>query len=150
MPYLDNGPNYVHPFGANSAMRSTHGYQVESYSASAADFPSTDIDGAPEKILWKGTILCKITSGPEAGKVGPFQTDATDGREDIANAVGVSHSFRPWQLNRGDIEVGAVYHGTFYLDRCLKYDDATSGAVPITQADADELRGKTHIDLLFV
>ncbi len=66
------------PFGRNEYLRSTVGCKFESYTLAAATWPATTIDGvAGQKIAQRGTALAKITSGPDAGKVGPFQGSGT-------------------------------------------------------------------------
>lgn len=61
------------PFGNNQYLRSTKGIKTESYTVSAAACPTETVDGSTEKILRKGVVLAKITSGPEIGKVGPYK-----------------------------------------------------------------------------
>lgn len=66
------------PFGKNVYLRSTKSLQFESYTFAANSLASQTIDGvAGEKILQPGTVLAKITSGPDSGKVGPFQAAGT-------------------------------------------------------------------------
>jgi filamentous hemagglutinin family protein len=66
------------PFGKNTYLRSTKSLQFESYTCAANTVPAQTIDGvAGQKILQPGTILAKITSGPDSGKVGPFQAAGT-------------------------------------------------------------------------
>lgn len=78
MPSFTAGGAVQTPFGKNVYLRSTVGCKFESYELAAATVPSETIDGvAGQKILQPGTILAKITSGPDAGKVGPFQAAGT-------------------------------------------------------------------------
>lgn len=66
------------PFGKNVYLRSTVGCKYESYTFAAQTLPTTTIDGvAGQRVLQPGTVLAKITSGPDAGKVGPFQGAGT-------------------------------------------------------------------------
>jgi len=66
------------PFGKNVYLRSTRGMQFESYTLAANTIPAQTIDGvAGQKMIQPGTALAKITSGPDAGKVGPFQAAGT-------------------------------------------------------------------------
>lgn len=66
------------PFGKNVYLRSTVGCKFESYTLAAATVPARTIDGvAGQKVLQPGTVLAKITSGPDAGKVGPYQASGT-------------------------------------------------------------------------
>jgi hypothetical protein len=73
-PSFVKGGSVSTPFGRNEYMRSTRNTQFESYTLAAATLPAQTIDGNPnQKILQPGTALAKITSGADAGKVGPFQ-----------------------------------------------------------------------------
>jgi hypothetical protein len=66
------------PFGKNVYLRSTQGLKFESYTLAAATWPAQTIDGvAGYKCAQPGTALAKITSGPDAGKVGPYQAAGT-------------------------------------------------------------------------
>lgn len=66
------------PFGKNVYLRSTVGIRTESYMLAAATVPAQTIDGvAGQKVIQPGTAIAKITSGPDAGKVGPFQGSGT-------------------------------------------------------------------------
>lgn len=66
------------PFGRREILRSDRGILTESYTLCAATIPSQTIDGNPgQKIVQPGLILAKITSGPNAGSVGPFQAVGT-------------------------------------------------------------------------
>jgi hypothetical protein len=66
------------PFGKNVYLRSTQGVKFESYTLAAATFPAATVDGVGGyKIAQPGTALAKITSGPDAGKIGPYQASGT-------------------------------------------------------------------------
>lgn len=73
------GGSTTTPFGRNEYLRSTNPKpQFESYTVAASTVPARTIDGnAGQKILQPGTVMAKITSGPEAGKIGPFQAAGT-------------------------------------------------------------------------
>lgn len=107
------------PFGENEPFRSTHGIRRESYSFAKNSFPVFVIDGENTKILQPGAALCRITSGADTGKVGIFQTGATDGRQTIANFVGINQTFVPWQLLDRDVDVAAVYSGVLIATKCM-------------------------------
>lgn len=67
------------PFGRNEFLRSVQDVKTASYTVSAAACPSRTIDGnSGQKILQPGTVMAKITSGPEAGKIGPYQAAGTN------------------------------------------------------------------------
>lgn len=79
MPAFTKGGELRTPFGKNQYLRSTQDVKLESYTVSAATVPAETIDGnADQKVLQPGTVLAKITSGSEAGKVGPYQGPGTN------------------------------------------------------------------------
>lgn len=136
------------PFGKNTYLRSTQDVKTESYTLSAASVPTETIDGTTQKILQSGEILAKITSGPEAGKVGPFQAGVTDGREAVANIVGINDTFLPWQLLERDVEVSAVYECTAVQGWCFERN-AAGVRIPLANATADAMRGVKGLDVHF-
>lgn len=146
------GGGVTTPFGRNEYMRSTRATKFESYTLAAASVPATTIDGfAGQKILQPGTVLAKITSGPDAGKVGPYSTDTagvTDGRSTPANIVGLNDTFLPWQLIERDVEVSALYDGTAVQAWCFEYD-ASGGPVALSNATADAMYGVKGLDVTF-
>lgn len=78
MAHFTRDPSLDTPFGKNVYLRSTKGCKYESYTLAGATVPVRTIDGvAGQKMLQPGTVLAKITSGPDAGKVGPFQGTGT-------------------------------------------------------------------------
>lgn len=78
MPSFVKGGGISTPFGRNEYMRSTRNTRFESYTLAAATVTAQTIDGFPnQKILQPGTALAKITTGPDAGKIGPFQAAGT-------------------------------------------------------------------------
>lgn len=146
------------PFGRNEFLRSTKEGQIqtESYTLAASTVPSRTIDGhAGQKIMQPGTVLAKITSGVEAGKVGPYQAVAsgaiaapTDGRQTAANIVGLDLTFVPWQLIERDVEVSAVYDCVAVQGWCIELD--TAGAeIVLTNATADAMRSTKGLDVKF-
>lgn len=149
MPSFVKGGGVTTPFGRNEYMRSTRNTQFESYTLAAATLPAKTIDGnAGQKILQPGTVLAKITSGPDAGKVGPFQAGVTDGRQTLSNIVGINDTFLPWQLIERDVEVSALYHGTPVQAWCFEYD-AAGNAVALSNTTADAIRGTKGLDVTF-
>lgn len=149
MPSFVKGGGVSTPFGRNEYMRSTRNTQFESYMLAAATLPAQTIDGNPnQKILQPGTALAKITSGPDAGKVGPVQAGATDGRQTAANIVGLNDTFLPWQLIERDVEVGVLYHGTAVQAWCFELD-AGGNLIALTNATADAMRGVKGLDVTF-
>ncbi len=149
MPSFVKGGGTTSPFGVREYLRSTRNLQFESYTLAGATVPARTIDGHPgQKILQRGTALAKITTGPDAGMVGPFQAGATDGRADPANLVGLNDTFLPWQLIERNVEVAALWHGTAVQGWCVEYD-AAGVEIPLTNATADALRGTKGLDLNF-
>lgn len=70
---------FATPFGRNEFLRSTKGVKTISRTLARASVPAFIIDGFPgQKVLQPGTVLATITSGPDIGKVGPFQTAGVD------------------------------------------------------------------------
>lgn len=122
------------PFGRNEFLRSTEDLGTESYTLAASTVPAQTIDGFPnQKILQPGTVLAKITSGADAGKVGPFSAAALDGRQTLANIVGLNLTFLPWQTIERDVEVSAVYDCEAVQGWCIEYD---AGDLPIVLTNA--------------
>lgn len=141
------------PFGRNEFLRSTKRLQTESYTLAAATVPARTIDGvAGQKVLQPGTVLAKITSGADIGKVGPFQgqvgTTITDGRQTAANIVGLCLTFLPWQLIERDVEVSAVYGCVAVQAWCLELDNAGL-AIALTNTTADAMRGTKGLQVNF-
>lgn len=138
------------PFGRNEYLRSTQDVKTESYTVSAATIPVRTIDGTSQKILQPGTAMAKITSTGESGKVGPFQEGATDGRQTVANLVGLNDTFLPWQLLERDVEISVVYQATAVQAWCLEYTIA-GGATPValTNATRDAMRGGVRLQINF-
>lgn len=104
------------PFGVNEFLRSVKGIKREHYMVAASTVLARTIDGvAGQKVLQRGQVMAKITSGPESGKIGPYSTDTagvTDGRSSAANIVGINETFLPWQLMERDVEVACVYEAS--------------------------------------
>jgi hypothetical protein len=149
MPSFVKGGGVNTPFGRNEFLRSTRGIKTESYTLAAASVPAVTIDGNPgQKILQPGTVLAKITSGADTGKVGPFSAAATDGRQTLTNIVGLNRTFLPWQLIEHDVEVAAVYECTAVQGWCIEY---SAGNLPVvlTNATADAMRGTKGLDITF-
>lgn len=154
MPYFDPTPsaNSV-PEGRRQFLRSTEGLRTESATVSAANHPSETVGGEVRKILQSGEALAKITSGPEAGKSGVFQVDATDGRGDIANLIGINETYEPWRLlpqtgSPQDVEVGYVVDARVVQAWCT-IRDASGARVPMTDAVAAALNGAKGCNILF-
>lgn len=113
------------PFGIREYLRSTKGRLYESYTVAASTIRTQTIDGtAGVKLLHRGMVMAKITSGPDSGKIGPFVsavTDVLDGRQTVANIVGFNDTFLPWQLMDRDVEVAVLYKCSAVQANCLEY-----------------------------
>lgn len=113
------------PFGIKEYLRSTESTRFEHYTLSAATIRSQTIDGVGGmKIVHRGLVLAKITSGAESGKIGPFvqgTTDVADGRQTTSNIVGINDTFLPWQTMDRDVEVAVAYDAAVIQAWCSEY-----------------------------
>lgn len=150
MASFTKGGAALTPFGPNEYLRSTKGQKTEPYTLAASTVPARTIDGvAGQKILKRGTVLAKITSGADSGKVGPFQAGAVDGRADTANIVGLNNTFLPWQLMERDVEVAATYECSAVQAWCIELD-AGGAEIALTNATRDAMRsGNVGVSILF-
>lgn len=148
MPSFQDGITDYEPFGKNEYRRSTHGLQYESYTLAAATVTAETIDGSSQKVLQSGEVLAKITSGTHSGKIGPFQADATDGRQTLTNIVGVNDTFVPWQLLHRDVEVAACYIGTLNQAKCFERN-AAGARIALTDTTAAAMVAKKTMNITF-
>lgn len=73
MPLFNNTYAFTTPFGINEFLRSTQDVKTESYTLSCDTITRQTIDNQiNQRILQPGLVMAKITSGPNAGKVGPY------------------------------------------------------------------------------
>jgi len=145
-PAYTKGGGQRTPFGSNEYLRSTQDVKKESYTLAAASVPTETIDGVVQKMLKPGEVLAKITSGPDAGKVGPFMAGATDGREATANIVGINDTWLPWQLMEHDSVVAATYEATVVQAWCFERN-AAGARIALTNATIDAMRGTKGLDI---
>lgn len=83
--------SFATPFGRNVFLRSTSGIKTISRMVAASTVPARTIDGhAGQKVLQPGTVMATITSGPEIGKIGPFQAAGTDEVQTITKSGTIS------------------------------------------------------------
>lgn len=138
------------PFGRPQILRSTKfgSFGEKSYTISSALHPAETIDGKVEKILYPGEVIAAITSGPQIGKFGVRQLGVTDGRQDIANVVGVSKDFFLTELLNRDVEAAVFYYASLIQVMCTERD-AGGLRVALPNATADALYGKKALQLLF-
>ena len=83
MPSFDKGGGARTPFGKNEFLRSTQDVKTDSFTCAQSGVPTETIDGYDQKVLQPGTVMAKITSGPDAGKIGVFDrgTPTNSGNE---------------------------------------------------------------------
>lgn len=148
MPSFNKGGGLRTPFGSNEYLRSTQDVKKESYTLAAATVPNETIDGVVQKVLLPGEVLAKITTGADSGKVGPFMAGATDGRQTLANIVGINDTWAPWQTMEHDIEVAATYEATCVQGWCFERD-AAGLRIALTNTTADAMRGTKALDIRF-
>lgn len=149
MPAFVKGGALRTPFGKNQYLRSAKDTKFGSYTLAASTITAQTIDGnANQKIVQPGTVLAAITSGADAGKVGPFQTGATDGRQTLANVVGICDTFLPWQTIEHDVEVAVAYDAAVVQGWCFEYD-AGGNLIALTNATAASMTAQKGINILF-
>lgn len=147
MPSFTKGGGVKEPFGSREYLRSTQDVKKEFYTFAAASLPTETIDGVTQKVLLPGEVLAKITSGADAGKVGVFQAGVTDGRQTLANIVGVNDTWLPWQLLEHDCEVAAAYEATVVQAWCSERD-AAGARITLTNTTIDAMRGTKGLDIM--
>lgn len=148
MPAFDKGGTPRAPFGVNEYLRSTEDVKKDSYTFAKSGIPVETIDGyADQKVLQPGTVVAKITSGPDIGKVGAFDTTATDGRQTTANIVGINDTALPWQLMERDVEVAVTYEATVVQAWCFQYTAGVRAA--LTNATRDAILALPGMRFLF-
>jgi hypothetical protein len=137
MPSFDKGGGARTPFGKNEYRRSTKDLKYDSFTFAKSGIPTETIDGyTDQKVLQPGTVIAKITSGADAGKVGVHDSTATDGRETPANIVGVNDTFLPWQLMERDVEIAVCYEVTLKQAWCFEYVAGVRTALTNATRDA--------------
>lgn len=152
MPSFNPGPFPVAtaPFGRNVFLASTHFAPPKSATVAQSGVPTVVIDGEQRKILQSGEVLARITAaGDDQGKLGVYQVDATDGRGDLANIVGISKTFAPWELIRHDIDAGVLYSCTAKQSKCIYRAADGSPVVGLTDTIAAALVGKKSLSIIF-
>ena len=148
MPSFAKGGGVKEPFGSNEYLRSTQDVKKEFATFASATLPNETIDGVVQKMLKPGEVLASITSGPDAGKVGVFQALATDGRQTLANIVGVNDTWLPWQLMEHDTEIAYTYEATCRQAWCFERDSA-GVRIALTNTTAAAMIGLKALSLMF-
>ena len=136
------------PFGKNEFLRSTQDVKYEHYTVAHETVPERTIDGSTQKILQPGTVMAKITSGDDIGKIGPFQAGVTDGRQTLANIVGINGTFLPWQLLERDVEVAVAVEARVVQAWCIELD-ASGAEIALTNTTAAGLVAQKSLSILF-
>lgn len=148
MASFEKGGSGRAPFGKNEYRRSTQDIKYDSYTVAGSTVAVETIDGVPQKILQSGETMAAITSGAESGKIGPFQAGATDGRQTLANIVGVNDTFLPYQLMDRDVEVAVAYEATLRQAWCFERD-ASGVRIALSNTTADAMVSKKSLSILF-
>jgi hypothetical protein len=149
MASFTKGSGNTTPFGRKEFLRSVRDVKTDSFTLAASTVPARTIDGvAGQKILQPGTAMAKITSGPDAGKVGPRQAGVTDGRQTDANLVGLDMTFLPWQTMDRDVEISVVYEGTVVQAWCTELD-AAGVEIALSNTVADALNNEKSLSIQF-
>jgi hypothetical protein len=126
MPYIAKTQGLM----ANEYLASTHDNRFDSYTLSLSAVMDS-VTGGMKNLqddrgnyyVNKGWLLALITSGDEAGKVGPYDSGARDGRQTSSNIVGFNDTFA--LLTDGDVDVGVLYAGT--VKKTNVYVEGTKG-----------------------
>lgn len=149
MPSYTAGGAALTPFGGNEYLRSTQDVKKTSYTLAAASVATETIDGVAQKIMKPGEVLAKITSGPDTGKVGPYDTNVavTDGRQTAANIVGINDTFLPWQLLERDAEVAVTYEASVIQSWCFERVNGVRTA--LTNAAVTAINGVAGVRFLW-
>lgn len=137
------------PFGKNVYLRSTDPKpRKESYTCAASTVALETVNGvANQKVLQSGEVMAKITSGGDSGKIGPYDVNATDGRQTLTNIVGINDTFLPWQLLERDVEVAVTYEGAVVQGWC--FERVTGVRAALGDTTAAGLVGKKTLDIKF-
>jgi hypothetical protein len=148
MPDFVKGPAFRTPFGENVFLRSTRDLKLEHYTCYAASVPTETIDTVSQKLLRKGEVMAKITSGGGSGMVGPFMAGVADGRQTVGNIVGLNNTFLPWQLLERNVEIAVMYECTAVQAWCTERD-AAGARIALTNTTADAMRSVKTMDIMF-
>lgn len=147
--FVRGGTTFSDPIGPNEYLRSTQDVKFESYTVAAASVPTETINGiAGQKVLQRGVVMAKITSGGDSGKIGPFQAGVTDGRQTLANIVGLNDTYLPWQLLEHDEQVAVAYMATAVQAWCYELN-AGGARIALTNTTADAMRSVKGMDVTF-
>lgn len=78
----------------------------------------------------------------------PGVAGAADGRQTLANIVGINNTFLPWQLLDRDVEIAVAYVATGVQAWCFERD-AAGVRIALQDATANAMRSVKGMDILF-
>lgn len=90
-----------------------------------------------------GTTPTAAVTTPTPGVAG-----ATDGRQTLANIVGINNTFLPSQLMDRDVEVAVIYDASVVQANCIEYD-AAGAVIALTNTTAAAMFGLKSLDIKF-
>lgn len=115
------------------------------YSMEGRDYDTKTVSSCPDVIaedasgnqfLNKGWVMATITDGTEAGKIGPYDTGATDGRQTAANIVGILDTFCILKSNTQHVDCAAAVLWKGAVTAAKLIVDGTQGAPSGTVTNA--------------
>ncbi len=91
-----------------------------------------------------------IVGGGTAGVVEttPGVAGATDGRQTLANIVGINGTFLPWTLLERDVEIGVLYEGAVHQAWCFELN-AAGVYIPLSNTTAAAMIAQKTMNVLF-
>jgi hypothetical protein len=152
--------DFATPFGRNEFLRSTRDVKTLSRTVAASTVTAITIDGHPgQKVLKPGTVMATITSGPDVGKIGPFQAAGTIEIQTItedtnvtAGEYAIDFGFGPvgtddlaWNATAADVQValraalaGSTDPRDVALSDSITVTGGPVGTTPLTISYANE------------
>jgi len=135
MPYFKKKQSIM----PNEYLYSTTGNLFKTYTLSLSAVTDSSVtnsmanlvDSDTNYFVNKGWVMASITSGEENGKIGPYDSSASDGRQTTTNIIGLNDTFA--DLTDGDKDVGVLYVGT--VNTALLYYEGTLGSPSTTVQD---------------
>lgn len=91
--------------------------------------------GVPAVAATGATVTAVVTPGSAESDA----NGATDGRQLVANIVGINNTFLPWQLLERDVEIAVLYECVAVQANCFERD-AAGARVALTNDTADAIR----------
>lgn len=101
--------------------------------------------GNPAQVVVDNTAL---TGTMAVTTTTPGVAGAADGRQTLANIVGLNDTFLPWQFLERDVEVAAMYIGTAVQAWCFELN-AAGARITLTNTVADAMRSTKGLDVTF-